>query len=174
MRIYIIGYMYSGKSTIGKKLARALGFDFVDTDDLFEAKYHLSIPVFFEKYGEKLFREFEKEILLSTHNLQNTVISTGGGTPCFGENMAFIKKSGISVCLEPDIDTIMSRLHFSKKERPILSKMPKEELQSFILNQIETRNIFYKQADIIVPAKDVNVEKLRVKIEESRNSQSNL
>ena len=153
--------MYSGKSTTGKKLAKTLGFDFVDTDDLFEEKYRISIPNFFEKYGEDLFREFEKNILFSLNNLQNAVISTGGGTACSEENISFIKKNGISVCLEPDIDTIMSRLQSSKKKRPTLDKIPKDKLQEFIEQQLNERNTFYKQANIIVPAKNVIIDDLK-------------
>ena len=168
MKIFIIGYMYSGKSTIGKKLANALGFDFIDTDNLFEEKHHISIPNFFEKYGEDLFRKFEKEVLFSTNALQNTIISTGGGTACSDENIRYIKENGTSVYLESDIDTIMARLQYSKKERPVLNKMPKEELQGFILKQIEERKPFYKQADIIIPAKDVRIEDLKKRIEERK------
>lgn len=161
MQIFIIGYMYCGKSTIGKKLARALGYDFVDTDDLFEERYHISIPQFFEKYSEKLFRELERDVLLSTFNLKQTVISTGGGTACSTENINYIKQNGISVFLESDIDTIMSRLRFSQKERPVLNRIPEKELQTFIQNQLAERTIFYQQADIIFPAKNVNIESLK-------------
>ena len=165
MLIFLVGYMYSGKSTVGRKLAKAFGYNFVDTDDLFEGKYHISIPSFFEKYGETLFRSLEQEVLFSTKSLQHTVVSTGGGTPCSVESMEYIKQTGISVFLQSDIDTIMSRLKSSQKERPVLNTIAQENLQEFIAAQLQERTLFYQQANIIHSAKNVDVKELKELIE---------
>ena len=91
--------MYSGKTTIGRKLAECLDTRFVDLDQLFEEHYHTSIPLFFNRYGEDAFRKLEQLMLHSTHTLNHVVISTGGGTPCFFDNMEWINAHGISVYL---------------------------------------------------------------------------
>ena len=91
MNIYLIGYMYSGKTTLGHKLAVKLGYQWLDLDQVFEQVFHTSIPIFFKRYGEEAFRKLEQKLLHETANNDNTVISTGGGTPCFFDNIQWIK-----------------------------------------------------------------------------------
>ena len=123
-RIFIIGYMCSGKSSISRKLASRLGYNSFDTDDLFEEKYHVSVNDFFEKYGEDYFRKFEAEILRKTGDLRKVVISTGGGTPCYYDNMKWMKDNGMTVFIKVSPTTAYNRLVTAKRKRPLKKVFP--------------------------------------------------
>lgn len=158
MRIYLVGYMFSGKTTVGRKLAKRLGYAFKDTDQEMEERYRLSIPDFFNKYDELLFREFEHNILIELSRLDNVVISTGGGTPCYHDNMNLIKETGISVYLKMDVKSIHDRYQNSKKARPLLNKIPENEILSFFQNHLEKREPFYQKADITVKGENADID----------------
>lgn len=160
MNIYLLGYMYSGKTTIGRKLAECLDTRFVDLDQIFEEHYHTSIPLFFNRYSEDAFRKLEQLMLHSTHTLNHVVISTGGGTPCFFDNMEWINAHGISVYLNVGIETIIHRAQRSKKQRPILANKNSQELHDFIQAQLSQRLPYYSQAKIIFPADDPDIQAL--------------
>ncbi len=160
MKIYIVGYMYCGKTSVGKRLARRLGYNFMDLDDEFERRFKLSITDFFGRYDETAFRKLEHEVLLSTKDVDNCVISTGGGTPCHNNNMDFIKENGLSVYLEADADLILSRRANSKKRRPVLEAMPAGEVETFVDEQLAARKPFYSMADIRCDARDVSIDNL--------------
>lgn len=149
MKIYLMGYMGSGKSTLGKKLAHRLGFKFLDLDHQIEGHYKLSIQDIFDKYGETSFREMEKQALFETKSLSNHVISLGGGTPCADNNLAFIKNNGISIYIKMNPKALKSRLLSSKHPRPLIQKLQEEEVLSFIERHLESRSKYYEQADII-------------------------
>ncbi|MBQ6726114.1 MAG: shikimate kinase [Bacteroidales bacterium] len=157
MRIYLVGYMYSGKTTVGKRLARQLGYCFMDTDKVFEERYKISISDFFSRYDETAFRTLEHEILLSTAEHDNCVISTGGGTPCFHNNMDFILENGLSIYLEATESTILSRKAKSKKARPILESMSDDELRFFVKEQLDERRQVYKRARLRFDAENVSI-----------------
>jgi len=129
MKIYLVGFMASGKSVIGRKLAHELGFSFIDLDEEFERKYRITISSFFQKYGEPEFRILEHKILLETKNIDNHVISTGGGTPCFHDNMTFIKENGVSIYLKVSTPTLIHRLVNSRKSRPVLKMSSPDEIE---------------------------------------------
>ena len=158
MRIYFVGYMYSGKTTVGKRLARQLGYRFIDTDKVFEERYKISIPDFFSRYDETAFRKLEHEILLSTAECDDCVISTGGGTPCFHNNMDFILEKGLSIYLEATESTILSRKAKSKKARPVLDSMSYDELRTFVTEQLAERRPFYERADLRFDAENVSID----------------
>src|SRR5688500_7926474 len=100
MKVFLIGFMGSGKSTVGKKLAQKMTLDFIDLDAYIEKQRQKTISYFFENFGEEKFREIERDALAELLEKDNVVISTGGGTPCFFDNMEKIKKNGISVYIE--------------------------------------------------------------------------
>ncbi len=152
MKIYLLGYMYSGKTTVGCSLAQQLDYRFADLDQLFEERYHTSIPLFFIRYGEEAFRKLEQLMLHSTETMDNAVISTGGGTPCYFNNMEWINAHGTSVFLDVSVDKIIQRARASKKQRPVLANKSPEELHTFIQNQLVQRLPFYRQAQIHLPA----------------------
>ena len=164
MRIYLIGYMYSGKTTVGHQLARQLGYDFVDLDQLFEAKYKTSIPIFFQRYGEAAFRQLERQMLHSTADLDNAVISTGGGTPCHFDNMQWILQHGTSVYLDTTLDTILFRAANSRKQRPILADKTDEERRLFISQQLSQRSPYYAQANITFSPDQQTIAELTAKL----------
>jgi shikimate kinase len=164
VRIYLIGYMASGKTRMGQELSALTGYPFVDTDELFEEKYRISIYDFFERYNEDSFRKIENEILQETLNYKNAIIATGGGTPCFSDNMEFIKRNGISIYLKLDPISLVDRLSVVRKKRPLLKNKTIAELEPFIRTQLAERELFYNQADFIVDAESTNSNDILEKV----------
>ncbi|MBU0489672.1 MAG: shikimate kinase [Bacteroidetes bacterium] len=160
MRIYLVGYMGCGKTTLGKRLASRLGFQFVDTDLMFEEKYHMSIVNFFSFFGEIMFRDLEKEILRSTSQFENTVVSTGGGTPVLPGNMEFIRKNGISCYLKMPPAALLSRLTSSKKKRPLIKEMNRDTLLHMIEKHLTERESRYLMADYSVEGLSLQLDEL--------------
>jgi shikimate kinase len=150
MKIYLVGYMASGKSKLGKELAGMTGFSFVDLDEIFEERYRIGIVDFFDKYGDTAFRQIEHQLLLETEFLDNTIIATGGGTPCSEENIRFIKQQGVSIYIRMDVADLTNRLKSVKRKRPLLKNIPLDDLGQFIGKQIEEREPYYLQADHII------------------------
>lgn len=155
-----------GKSTTGRKLASKLGYKFIDTDTSFENRYKLGINTFFNKYGEDLFRKLENEILVSTYKLDNHVIATGGGMPCYPEAMSQINENGISIYLEMSENALHSRLLNSKQKRPLVMNKNEGELLEFIKNKLENRIPYYSQSNITVPALSIKIDTLIQKLNE--------
>ena len=165
MRIFLIGFMFSGKSTVGKKLATIMGYDFIDTDKYFEDKYKISIFDFFEKFGEEMFRKFEHEILKELIIKENTIISTGGGLPCFNDNMDIINDKGISIYLEMPFKAIINRQKNSKQKRPLLQNKNQEEIETYLLDLLTKREPIYQKSKITIDAQNINFSSLKETIE---------
>ena len=147
--VILVGMMSSGKSTLGKKLARLLGYKFVDLDKLIEKDQQSDIPGLFSQKGEPYFREVESRILKEQASQQGIVLASGGGTPCFHDNMAFIKGMGISVFLDVPASSLAKRIRsHGKDDRPILSGAT--SLEETLQNKIDERLPFYSQADIVI------------------------
>jgi shikimate kinase len=160
MRVYLIGYMASGKSNLGRLLAEKLGYAFIDLDYLFEERFRISVLDFFEKYDEAAFRKIESALLYETTGMDDVVVSTGGGTPCFFDNMSVIRQSGISIYLQWDVTALADRLKVVKRKRPLLKDVPLSALEEKVSGQLNQREGFYNQADIIVNGADLDPEKL--------------
>ncbi len=158
-RIYLIGFMGVGKTTVGKRLAGALKYRFVDTDKIFERKYKTNIDLFFRKYNEELFRKLEKEILYETFSMENTVISTGGGTVLNG-GMEEINRHGLSIYLKMDELAIANRLTNAKRQRPLIVGKTGEELVAFIKAKLQEREPLYAQAHIVFDSFNPDIKKL--------------
>lgn len=150
-RIYLIGFMGCGKSTIGRKLAEALSYDFLDLDTLIESQQKKSISDIFKQQGEEDFRRIENAALQSTKNMNRVVIATGGGTPCFHDNIDWINKAGTSVYLKCAIDTLHQRL-INSIDRPLVQGKTTAELRTYIQQTLRSRRAFYQQAKIRVLA----------------------
>jgi len=165
MLIYLLGLMGSGKTTIGKKLAKKLAYQFVDLDDLIEKKIGISIANYFEKFGEESFRIIEQQTLRETLELNNTIVSTGGGTPCFFSNMEEINRTGVSFYLKTEVDLLISRLKGATDQRPLLKNMNSDELKRYLTNLSIKREPFYQKANFVVDARDLTVEKMLVKLD---------
>ena len=160
MRVILVGFPGSGKSSVGKKLAAKLGCEFVDLDNAFEEEYHVSIPDFFQKYNETAFRSCERKVLLDKLALDNVVLSAGGGTPCFSDNMQLMKNSGVVVYIKMAPASLFDRLSHAKRVRPLVQNKTPEELQQYIDNTLPLRETFYQQAHLIVKGESIDVDNL--------------
>ena len=163
-RIYIVGYMGAGKTTTARRLANQLGWEVVDTDDMFEVKYKISVCDFFHKYDEPLYRKLESEVLKETENLENVVISTGGGTACYFDNMEWMNRHGLTVFLRISEKAVVDRLLHAKRKRPLAVGKSEEELAEFVAQHYTSRLSFYEQAKITVKSEDLDLVNLMEKI----------
>lgn len=161
MRIFILGYMGAGKSTVGKRLARRMNLPFIDLDDAFEARYKYSIPRFFDHFGEERFREFEQECLKEViQDHTEAVISSGGGTACHPDNLNLMQESGITVYLKMHSASLAHRLKHARRLRPVIRDVKNDDMQAFVENQLAEREPFYRQAHITVKGEDLELGKL--------------
>jgi shikimate kinase len=158
--IYIIGFMGSGKTTAGKKLASLLGWSFTDLDRKIEEYTGKTIPEIFSLNGEQYFREIEAQLLRDLKSCTNTIVSTGGGTPCHGDNMDFMLGNGLTLYLKLTPAQLYSRLSESKGDRPLINNLDSQELRSFIEAKLREREGWYTRSDIIVDGIDLNVNEL--------------
>lgn len=169
IRIFLIGYMGAGKTTLGKAFARKLNLPFVDLDWYMEERFHKTVGELFVERGETGFRELEKNMLHEVGAFEDVVISTGGGAPCFFDNMDFMNRNGETVFLNVHPDVLFRRLRVAKQQRPILQGKQDDELKEFIIQALEKRAPFYSQAQYVFNADELedrsqiekSVEKLR-------------
>ena len=159
--VYIIGFMGSGKSTAGKKLAAALGWTFIDLDRQIETAAGKSIPEIFSQDGEEKFRSLETEVLRSLKSHVKTIVSTGGGTPCHADNMTFMIDTGVTVYLKMSTSQLVSRLLGSTGERPVLKNVPDDKLYDFIDEKLAVREKFYNKANIIIEGINLDINNLQ-------------
>lgn len=162
--------MGSGKSKTGEALAKILKIPFVDTDTLIENKTGLSISEIFELNGEESFRKIEQEVLHSTFSIDNVIVATGGGTPCYKDNMEWMKQNGITVYLEANSGLLFHRLAISKAGRPLIEKLNDVELMEQILGALAIRTPIYSKADISGKAANLNAKELAEKIKSFKKS----
>lgn len=146
MTVFLIGYMASGKTTLGRALARATGFDFIDLDFYITQRFRKSIPEIFAERGEEGFRKIESNLLREAGEFENTIVSCGGGTPCFADNMEYMNSRGKTLLLEASIERIVKRLLAAKSRRPIMEGKSAEELPEFIDSHLRGRMPFYSMA----------------------------
>lgn len=151
--VYLVGFMGSGKSTLGKRLAAKLGYQFIDLDTYIEQKYMFSIAELFNKYGEAYFREIETKSLREIQGYA-CVLSTGGGTPCFADNMSWMKGQGKTIYLELSNEALYSRLVNSRHKRPSTKALDEEGLRQFIETKMDERRATYEQAAFSINAFD--------------------
>ena len=161
-KFFITGYMGSGKSTAGKKLATKLGYEFIDLDKFIENECQQSIPEIFSSQGEKAFRAIENNALKKLiEKDSNLVVACGGGTPCYYGNMELMNNNGVTVYLKMSADSLVSRLIETKlTQRPLIVNKTPEELRTFVNRQLEKREDFYHQSQYVVKGKDLNVDEL--------------
>ena len=155
MRIFLIGFMGCGKTTLGKKLAKNLNYNFIDLDNYIEKTTNKTITEIFENKGEKKFRIVEKESLMEVCKKDNLVIATGGGTPCFFDNMQQILDSGKAIYLKMEIEDLLERLETEKSQRPLIENNSAKELENFIRNKLSEREYFYKKSNYILQGKSI-------------------
>lgn len=165
MKIVLVGYMASGKSSVGKVLAGSFDCNFIDLDEYIETKEGASITEIFSQKGEIYFRIKEIEYLKKILSLEeNIILSVGGGTPCYGENMKLINDTATAVYLKASIKTLLDRLNKEKQNRPLVADLSLENMNEFIGKHLFERAYFYEQAKLIVKIDDKTIEEIVVEI----------
>jgi shikimate kinase len=160
MNIYLIGYMGCGKTKTGRRLAAHAGCPFTDLDNLFESRFGITIQDYFNRHPEEAFRKEERLLLHETAALEGHIIALGGGTPCFEDNMDWIKRHGVSVYLEMNELMLFQRLRCSHKIRPLLAGLDDDQLLDHICRQLPQRERYYRQADVAWPGLNVEIPPL--------------
>ena len=169
IRIFLTGYMGAGKTTLGKAFARKLNLPFVDLDWYMEERFHKTVGELFVERREAGDVEVGLNMLHEVGAFEDVVISTGGGAPCFFDNMDFMNRNGKTVFLNVHPDVLFRRLRVAKQQRPILQGKQDDELKEFIIRALEKRTPFYSQAQYVFNADELedrsqiekSVEKLR-------------
>ena len=162
MKIFLVGYMGCGKTTMGERLSAAMEIDFVDLDDFIVETEGRSISQIFADEGEAGFRGIERRCLNEIVNYDDdVVVSTGGGTPCFYDNMSVMNAGGITIYIQMDVKSLTYRLEHSKSERPLLANMMGEDLEEFARAQLEERKHFYEEANLTIPGLAFGDKKLQ-------------
>jgi shikimate kinase len=155
-KIFLVGFMGSGKTYWGRKWSQQYYLDFFDLDDLIESDQKKSISAIFEKEGEDHFREIETNTLKTFSQKDNFMVACGGGAACFSNNMQWMNENGTTVYLSAKPQTIYDRVAAEKDKRPLLEKVDKAGLLSFIEQKLKEREPFYKQAKIILPVEELS------------------
>lgn len=145
-RIILVGYMGSGKTTVGRQLAMALGISFYDLDWYIEMRYRRSVAQIFRESGEEGFRQLERNMLHEAAEFENVVLSCGGGTPCFFDNMDYMNSLAETVYLKARPDVLAAHLRMGKVERPLIKGKNEEELLAYIEESLRQREPFYAKA----------------------------
>lgn len=160
--IFICGFMGCGKTTQGKKLAKEIGYYFIDLDDYISNQYDKTITDLFKEVGEAEFRNIESKALQECiqDNLK-ALIAVGGGTPCFGGNMDLMTSNGLVVYLKMDAEALHNRLFNAKQDRPLIKDKANEEMLLYIENLLKTRESFYEKAQIIADGNIFGIEELK-------------
>lgn len=169
VRIIIIGYMGAGKTTVGKSLSKNLGIPFYDLDWYIESRMRKTVPQLFAERGEEGFRQIEYNMLHEVAEFEDVIISCGGGTPCFFDNMDYLNRMGETIYLKATPEVLYKHLKMGKVERPLLKNKTPEEMQAFIKDQLEKREPYYTKAKHTL---DVNLldtyEKVRISVNRIR------
>lgn len=155
VRIFLTGYMGAGKTTLGKAFAHQMNIPFIDLDWYIEERFHKTVGELFAERGETGFRQLERNVLHEVAEFENVVISTGGGAPCFFDNMEFMNRMGKTVFLNVHPDVLFRRLRVAKQQRPILQGKQDDELKAFIVQALEKRAPFYRQAQYVFNADEL-------------------
>ena len=168
-RIILVGYMGSGKTTVGKALSKQTGLMFYDLDWYIENRMRTSVSQLFTERGEEAFRKIEYNMLHEVAEFEDVIISCGGGTPCFFDNMDYLNQQGDVVYLKSSPEVLYKHLLMAKVERPLLKGKSPEELISYITEHLQQRAPFYEKARYTL---DVNLlddyDKIQISVESIR------
>jgi len=163
MKIFLIGFMGCGKSTKAKQLANRLDCPVIDLDAVMVAQEGKTIAEYFAENGEAAFRQLESDTLKNYPYPATCVVATGGGLPCFFDNMEWMNANGKTVYLQMSPPQLVSRLH-NREKRPLLKGMDDEQLLVFVEMKLKERNVFYNQAQIVINAFDLDAEILEERL----------
>lgn len=168
-RIILIGYMGAGKTTVGKALAKELGLQFYDLDWYIETRMHKTVAEIFRESGEEGFRQIEHNMLHEVAEFENVIISCGGGTPCFFDNIDYINQQGEVVYLKATPEVLYRHLLMGKVERPLIKNKTPEELIAYITEQVAKREEFYNKARYTLDVSLMdNYEKIQLSVDQLR------
>lgn len=145
--IFLIGYMAAGKTTLGRRAAELLQVEFIDLDAYIEARYRKRVADLFAERGEAGFRDIERRMLHEVAEFDNVLVATGGGTPCFFDNMDYMRTRGVTVYLSASVPTLCRRLLRARVKRPLVMGKSAEELGDYIAQMLKQRETYYLQAD---------------------------
>lgn len=146
MVLFLIGFMGAGKTPLGHQLAKELGYTFIDTDQVFELRFKQTITEYFAEHRESSFRREERSILESMATVDNVVIATGGGLPCYKDAMDWMNRNGITIYLQQEPEELYARLSTQTQHRPILKQKRGKALERHISNLLDQRKVYYEQA----------------------------
>ena len=166
MKIVLLGYMASGKSTIGRAISKKLDMKFIDLDDYITKREKTSISEIFKVKGEIYFRRIESSYLSEILNSKDSfILSLGGGTPCYSNNMELILNSeASSIYIKAGIKTLVSRLTAEKNRRPLVAELEDDKLVEFVAKHLFERRFFYEQASMTVNTEDKSTEEITTEI----------
>lgn len=165
MRIYLIGFMGSGKTHCGQQLSRKLSIPFFDLDEQIISNEGKSINEIFDEKGEEHFRLLEKDVLhIITESHDSFVMACGGGAPCYFNNIDYMNQSGTTVWINTPFEVLLKRLVEEKAQRPLIRDLSDEQIKGFIIKKFADRKIYYEQADVMIDEEPVRIEHLVEKI----------
>ena len=168
-RVILIGYMGSGKTTVGKALSKETGMMFYDLDWYIESRMHKTVSQIFAEKGEEGFRKIEYNMLHEVAEFEDVIISCGGGTPCFFDNMDYLNQQGEVIYLKASPETLYKHLLMAKIERPLLKGKSADELIAYITEHLKQREPFYEKARHML---DVNAlddyDKIQISVQQLR------
>lgn len=167
MHIFLLGFMGSGKSHWGRLWAAAHNFNFIDIDEELEKQEQKTVAAIFETRGEDYFRQKETILLRSLTAQSNSIVSCGGGTPCFFDNMAWMNKNGLTIFLEATTQFILKNIKNEKDKRPLIKDKDDAEILFFIDQKLKERQPYYSKAKIILQAEDLNIDSIKKVINRS-------
>lgn len=143
-----MGYMGCGKTTFGRALSAATGFTFIDLDFYIEQRFHGTVSELFQRVGEEGFRKMERDMLREVAEFEDTIVSCGGGTPCFFDNVDFMNEHGHTLWLQASRESLFSRLIRKREKRPLLAGHTDDEIREIIDRQLEMRSPYYSKASL--------------------------
>ncbi|WP_462255332.1 shikimate kinase [Ferruginibacter sp.] len=161
-KIFLIGFMGSGKTHWGKLWAAKSGLQFFDLDEVIEKKEKKSVAEIFNQNGEAYFRQKEMQMLQTFATKQNCIIACGGGTPCFNNNMQWMNANGTTVYLAATAQDIFKRVITEQEKRPLIKDFSPQELLIFIENKLQEREIYYSQAKITLPVSAITADSINL------------
>lgn len=164
-RVVLVGFMGCGKSTLGKKLAKKLEVPFIDSDKEIEEYFQKSIGELFAEHGESHFRELEREYIDALELREDFVLATGGGMPCFANNMDKLNKTGTTFYLNRSPKELAHRLANAKTQRPLVAGLEEEELLEFIEDKLKNREEYYKKANVVLGREEQTPEGIMLFLE---------
>lgn len=158
MKIYLLGFMGAGKSYWGKQLADHWQLPYYDLDEVIVEAEEMTIADIFSSKGEDYFREKESQLLRKLSQQENFLISCGGGTPCFQENMDFMNEHGTTIWINPSVDVMVERLQRKKFKRPLIAGLEDEDLTGFVEKKMAERLPFYQQSKHIITSDNISLD----------------